>query len=128
MRRLFFIMMAVLACTFGINAQLRTYSGTVLDATTNEPLIGVTVAPIGGGQAVPTDVEGNFTLRVPQNVTKAKFTYVGYNPATVDLRPDMKVYLQNTAESLDELVVVAYGQQKKSAVTGSVSQVNADKI
>ncbi|MDE5886923.1 MAG: SusC/RagA family TonB-linked outer membrane protein [Muribaculaceae bacterium] len=120
--------MAVLACTFGINAQLRTYSGTVLDATTNEPLIGVTVAPQGGGQATATDVEGKFTLRVPQNVTKAKFTYVGYNPATVDLRPDMKVYLQNTSENLDELVVVAYGQQKKSSITGSVSQVNADKI
>ena len=128
MRRLFFIMMAVLACTFGLSAQLRTFSGTVLDATTNEPLIGVTVAPIGGGQAVATDVDGNFTLRVPQNVTKAKFTYVGYNPATVDLRQDMKVYMQSTSENLDELVVVAYGQQKKSAVTGSVSQVNADKI
>ena len=128
MRRLFFIMMAVLACTFGLSAQLRTFSGTVLDATTNEPLIGVTVAPIGGGQGVPTDVEGNFTLRVPQNVTKAKFTYVGYNPATVDLRPDMKVYLQSTDAQLDEMVVVAYGTASKESLTGSVAVVNEKEI
>ncbi|MDE5974946.1 MAG: SusC/RagA family TonB-linked outer membrane protein, partial [Muribaculaceae bacterium] len=128
MRRLIFIMMAVLACTFGLSAQLRTFSGTVLDATNNEPLIGVTVAPIGGGQAVATDVDGNFTLKVPQGVTKAKFTYVGYNPATVDLRSDMKVYLQSTDAMLDEMVVVAYGTASKESLTGSVAVVNEKEI
>ncbi len=128
MRRLFFIMMAVLACTLGLSAQLRTFSGTVLDATTNEPLIGVTVAPQGGGQATATDVEGKFTVRVPQNVTKAKFTYVGYNPATVDLRPDMKIYLQSTDAQLDEMVVVAYGTASKESLTGSVAVVNEKEI
>ena len=128
MRRLFFIMMAVLACTLGIQAQTRTFSGTVLDATNNEPLIGVTVAPIGGGQAVATDVDGKFTIRVPQNVTKAKFTYVGYNPATVDLQPDMKVYLQNKDEQLGEMVVVAYGTATKESLTGSVAVVGEKEI
>ncbi|MDE6444847.1 MAG: SusC/RagA family TonB-linked outer membrane protein [Muribaculaceae bacterium] len=128
MRRLFFIMMAVLACTFGLSAQLRTFSGTVLDATNNEPLIGVTVAPVGGGQATSTDVDGNFILRVPQNVTKAKFTYVGYNPATVDLRHDMKIYLQSSDAQLDEVVVTGYGTTRKAAFTGAAAVMSGSDI
>ena len=128
MRKLFFILMAVLTCTLGIHAQTNTFSGKVLDASTNEPLIGVTVAPIGGGQGTATDIDGKFTIRVPQNVTKARFTYVGYNPATVDLRKEMTVYLQSTDVQLDEMVVVAYGTASKESLTGSVAVVNEKEI
>ncbi|MDE6577522.1 MAG: SusC/RagA family TonB-linked outer membrane protein, partial [Muribaculaceae bacterium] len=62
------------------------------------------------------------------NVTKAKFTYVGYNPATVDLRPDMKIYLQSTDAQLDEMVVIAYGTASKESLTGSVAVVNEKEI
>lgn len=128
MKKLFFIMMAVLACAFGMTAQTRTVKGIVLEAATDEPLIGATVMPIGGGQGVATDIDGRFTLTVPSNVTKARITYVGYNPATVDLKEDMKIYLTSSASNLDDVVVVAYGQQKKSSLTGAVTQVNAETI
>lgn len=128
MKKLFFIMMAVLACAFGVTAQTRTVKGIVLEAATDEPLIGATVMPIGGGQGVATDIDGRFTLTVPSNVTKARITYVGYNPATVDLKEEMKVYLTSSASNLDDVVVVAYGQQKKSSLTGAVTQVNAETI
>lgn len=128
MRRLIFIMMAMLACTFGIMAQTRTISGSVLDAATNEPLIGATVAPIGGGQAAPTDVDGNFTIRVPQNVTKAKISYIGYKEATVELKNDMVVRLVSTEAQLDEAIVIAYGTASKESLTGSVAVVNEKVI
>lgn len=128
MRRLVFIMMAVLACTFGLTAQTRTISGTVIDAASDEPLIGVTVSPIGGGQATATDVDGKFTIRVPQNVTKAKFTYVGYTPATVMLTNGMTVTMTSTDSMLDEMVVVAYGTASKESLTGSVAVVNEKEI
>ena len=128
MKKLFFILMAVLACSLGAAAQTHTIHGVVLEANTDEPLIGATVMPIGGGQGVATDMEGRFTLTVPQNVVKAKISYVGYNPATVDLRDGMTVYLTSSASNLDDVIVVAYGQQKKSSLTGAVTQVNAETI
>lgn len=109
MRKLIFIIMAVLACALGAIAQTRSFSGIVLDAANQEPLIGATVSPIGGGQGVATDIDGRFTLKVPQNVSKAKFTYVGYSPVTVDLKNDMVVYLESQSAQLDEMVVIAYG-------------------
>lgn len=86
MRKLFFFMLAMLVCSLEISAQIHTVKGTIFDATNNEPLVGATVAPIGGGQGVATDIDGNFVLRVPQGVKKAKITYVGYTPTTVELK------------------------------------------
>ena len=128
MRKLIFIIMAVLACALGAIAQTRTFSGIVLDAANQEPLIGATVSPIGGGQGVATDIDGRFTLKVPQNVSKAKFTYVGYSPVTVDLKNDMVVYLESQSAQLDEMVVIAYGTASKESLTGSVAVVNDKEI
>ncbi len=84
--------------------------------------------PVGGGQGVATDADGRFSLRVPDKVKKATFSYVGYTPRTLVLTNNMEVKLISTSENLDDLVVIAYGQQKKSSITGSVSQVKADEI
>lgn len=121
-------MMAMLACTFGVFAQTKTYKGTVVDASNDEPLIGATVSPIGGGQGTATDIDGQFVISVPTSVKQVKVSYVGYTPVTAALKDGMVVKLSSSAENLDDLIVVAYGQQKKSSITGSVSQVNAEKI
>ena len=128
MRKLFLILMTLVACTWSLQAQTRTYHGTVLDAANNEPLIGATVMPIGGGQGVAADIDGKFTLTVPANVTKAKVTYVGYKEQTVDLRDGMTIHLASTSTSLDEMVVVAYGTASKESLTGSVAVVGAKEI
>ncbi len=128
MRKLFFILMAVLASTLGVMAQNRTYHGTVVDAANDEPLIGATVTPIGGGQGVATDIDGKFVLTVPANVKQIKVSYVGYTPGTATLKDNMIIPLSSTSANLDDLVVVAYGQQKKSSITGSVAQVNSEQI
>lgn len=128
MRKLFFILMAVLACTFSAMAQTRTVSGIVKDAANDEPLIGVTVVPVGGGQGVATDIDGRFSLKVPATVKQLRFSYVGFNPATVVAKENMEVLLTSTSENLDDLVVVAYGTQKKTSITGAISQVDAQEI
>ena len=128
MRKLFLILMTLMACTWGLHAQTRTYHGTILDAANNEPLVGATVMPIGGGQGVAADIDGKFTLTVPANVKQANISYVGYNPKVVDLSNDMTVYLESSATNLDEMVVVAYGSATKESLTGSVAVVGAKDI
>ena len=128
MRKLFLILMTLIACTWSVQAQTRTYHGTVLDASDNEPLVGATIMPVGGGQGVAADFDGKFTLTVPANVKKAKVSYVGYVTQDVDLAEGMVVKLKSSSSNLDEMIVVAYGTAKKSAFTGSATVVGADEI
>lgn len=128
MRKLFLILMTLCAVSWSVMAQTRTYSGSVVDAGNNEPLIGATVMPIGGGQGTATDVDGNFTLTVPAGVKSVKVTYVGYKEQTVALHDKMIVRLASSSTNLDDLVVVAYGTANKESLTGSVAVVGAKEI
>ncbi|MDE6006441.1 MAG: TonB-dependent receptor [Muribaculaceae bacterium] len=128
MRKLFLIMMTLCAFSWSLMAQTRTVSGTVVDAANNEPLIGATIMPIGGGQGAATDVDGNFTLNVPSNVKTAKVSYVGYKEQTVTLTNNMVVRLAASSTNLDDVIVVAYGTAKKSAYTGSASVIKSETI
>lgn len=128
MRKLFLLMISVIMCSVGLMAQTATYHGTVLDAVNDEPLIGATIMPIGGGQGVAADIDGNFVLTVPSNVKKAKITYVGYTEQTVDLKNNMVVHLASASTSLDDLVVVAYGTATKESLTGSVAVIGSKDI
>lgn len=121
-------MTLVALCSFSALAQTRTYHGSVVDAANNEPLIGVTIMPSGGGQGSVTDMEGDFTVTVPANVTHAKVSYVGYKPENVKLANNMVIHLSSETSDLDEVIVVAYGTAKKSAYTGSASVVKADAL
>lgn len=128
MKKLFMIMVTLMCVSWGLQAQNRTISGTVVDAANNEPLIGATVMPVGGGQGAATDVDGNFTVSVPANVKTARFTYVGYKEQTVALTPGMKVRLESSSTNLQDVVVVAYGTANKESLTGSVAVVGAGEI
>lgn len=128
MRKLFLILMAVLACSWSLSAQTKTITGTVLDAANNEPLFGATVMPIGGGQGTSCDMDGKFKLTVPSSVTKVKVSYVGYTAQTVNLTPGMTVYLASSATNLEDVVVVAYGTANKESLTGSVAVVGSKEI
>ncbi len=76
--------MTLIVSGLAVSAQTRTYHGTVVDGSNNEPLIGATIMPVGAASGVATDVDGKFTLNVPANVRQAKVTYVGYNAQTGD--------------------------------------------
>ncbi|MDE6235489.1 MAG: SusC/RagA family TonB-linked outer membrane protein [Muribaculaceae bacterium] len=129
MRKLFLLMISVILGVLGLSAQTHTYHGTILDAANNEPLIGATIMPVGGGQGTAADIDGNFTLTVPATVKKATVSYVGYKTKTVDLKSgEMAIYLESSATSLDDLVVVAYGTATKESLTGSVAVIGSKEI
>lgn len=129
MRKLFLIFMTLIACTLSLSAQTRTYHGTVLDAANNEPLIGATITPVGGGQGTATDIDGNFTISVAPGVKQVTISYVGMTPATVNLSDGMIVKLSSSETNLDDLVVLGYGSAKKlGSVVGSVAVVGESAL
>ena len=107
-------------------AQNIVVKGNVVDET-GEPVIGATVRVSGANGGAVTDLDGNFTLEAKQGQT-ITVSYIGYKEATVQAAPSVTVRLEPTAESLDEVVVIGYGQVKKSDMTGSVTALGADKL
>ena len=103
--------------------------GKVTD-TKGEALIGVSVKVKGTAVGVSTDVNGNFTINVPDGSTTLVFTYIGYTTQEVAIagRTTLNVQLNQNTEALQEVVVVGYGTQKKSDLTGSVVSVTAKDI
>ncbi|MDE6332156.1 MAG: SusC/RagA family TonB-linked outer membrane protein, partial [Muribaculaceae bacterium] len=103
-------------------------TGTVYDSE-GEPLIGVSITPKGNPHGVITDFDGNYEISVVTGSTLV-YSYVGYDPAErkVTAAGVIDVELSESSTVLDEMVVVGYGVQKKSSVTGSISQVKAEDI
>ncbi len=101
-----------------------TVTGTVQDEA-GDPLIGATVQQKGTNVGTATDIDGNFSLNVSKNATLV-ISYVGYTTQSVavDGRTSITVTLKENAEVLDEVVVVGYGQMKRSDMTGSVVSVS----
>lgn len=112
------------------NAEDASLKGTVTDAQ-GEPLIGAMVHVEGTSVAAATDIDGNFSLTAPVGKT-LKVSYVGFDPVSVKVtagRTDYRLVMNPDASTaLDEIVVVGYGTQKKSEVTGSISHVKSDAI
>ncbi|MDE5814193.1 MAG: TonB-dependent receptor plug domain-containing protein, partial [Muribaculaceae bacterium] len=120
-----------LLLTMAVNvfSQGRSISGAVFSSEDNEPLIGATVKVKGENIAVASDINGHFTLSgVSPSAKQIEVSYVGYQPQTVDITPDMKIYLHPATEMLDEMIVVAFGKQKRESFTGSASVVGAEQI
>lgn len=106
-------------------AQMKV-TGQVVDET-GEPLIAVSVLEKGTTNGTVTDFDGNFSLSTKQNAVLV-FSYVGYKTQELKATANMKVVLVEDSEILEDLVVVGYGVQKKSSVTGAISQVKAEDM
>lgn len=123
---LFFVMLVV-QCAF---AQDRTITGTVTD-NKQEPLIGVNVV-VKGNTSVGaiTDLDGKYSLSVPEGKTTLIFSYIGYvtQEVSVGLRNTVDVVLVDDAQALDEVVVVGYGVVKKRDLVGSIASVKSQDI
>ena len=127
MKKLFLLLMTVCSLAFTAMAD-RTVQGQVTDAATGEPLIGATVQPVGRGQGVATDIDGAFTLKVPDNVSYLNVSYVGYKAQQVAVANYVNVALEAENTTFDEVIVVAYGTSKKTSFTGSAQAVSNKKI
>ena len=110
-------------------AQNRTVTGTVVSAADDEPLSGATVQPVGGGTGVAADIDGNFSISVPQNVHKLTISYVGMASKIVDITSGkMVIKLDPAANVLSDVIVTAYGQSTRQAFTGTAAVVSAEQI
>ena len=108
-------------------AQNITVSGIVVDEN-NEAVIGASVMVGTSKNGTKTDLEGKFTLKgVPAN-DKLVVSYVGMKTKTVTPRQQMTIQMENDAQVLDEVMVVAFGEQKKSSFTGSAGVMDSKKL
>ncbi|MDR3140286.1 MAG: SusC/RagA family TonB-linked outer membrane protein [Tannerellaceae bacterium] len=110
-------------------AQNITVSGRVTD-TSGEPLIGVTVQVQGTTIGTVTNIDGNFTLsNLPSNAA-IEVSYVGMQTQLIDVagRISINITLREDTEILDEIVVVGYGTQRRSTLTGSIADVKSDQL
>ena len=123
----FVFVMLVVQCAF---AQDRTITGTVTD-NKQEPLIGVNVV-VKGNTSVGaiTDLNGKYSLSVPEGKATLVFSYIGYvtQEVSVGSRNTVDVVLVDDAQALDEVVVVGYGVVKKRDLVGSIASVKSQDI
>ena len=104
-------------------------SGKVTSATDGEPLIGATVQVQGQKSGIVTDLDGNYTINAEQGQTLV-FSYVGYLTKSVKVggASTINVVLEEDRQSLEEVVVIGYGVQKKKLLTGATTQVKGENI
>ncbi|WP_304968677.1 TonB-dependent receptor [uncultured Duncaniella sp.] len=117
------VLMIVCMTPLWAYSQNITVTGTVQDEA-GDPLIGATVQQKGSSNGIATDIDGQFKLSVPKNATLV-VSYVGYTTQSVAVegRTSLTITLKENSEVLDEVVVVGYGQMKRSDMTGSVVSV-----
>lgn len=127
MKRMILSTILLLLVTALSCAQNITVHGTVISKTDDEPLIGATVLCEATKAGAATDIDGNFEMSVPEGAL-LKVSYVGFNDAKVKAAPEMKIYLTENSEILDEVVVVGYSSEKKADLTGSVSVVKMKDV
>ncbi len=122
-----FLLSFTLAAVYAQNIQIK---GTVVSGTDNEPLPGVNVVVKGNtSTGTITDFNGTFTLSAPADAILS-ISYMGFKSQEIAVKghKDIKIVLQEDSETLDEVVVVGYGVQKKSVVTASIAKVSADDL
>lgn len=102
----------------------------VVNDSNSEPLIGVNVILKGTRQGTVTNIDGEFTLTVPNTNEIIEFSYVGFQTQEIPLNGQtyLKVTMTEDTELLDEVIVVGYGTQKKVSVTGSVAQIDSREL
>jgi TonB-linked SusC/RagA family outer membrane protein len=124
------LVMLVLLTSIGAALAQRTVTGTVMDATTDDPLIGASILVEGTTSGTVTDIEGAFTVRVPENANTLIVSYTGYQTKKVAIGASnqLDIQLEQDVIGLESVVVVGYGEQSNKYKVQSISQVNSDQI
>ena len=122
------MMIALCTIAFAASAEKRV-SGTVLYAGDNSPLIGATIQPVGGGNGTATDMDGKFSLSVPDNVKYINVSYVGLATKQVEAGAGLTILLDDGGSTLDEVVVTAMGvKREKKALGYNTQNLTADQL
>lgn len=120
------LLMVTLMVSFPLWAASRQVTGTITDEA-GEPLIGVSVMLDKSRTGCMTDIDGNFSLQIPEGEATLKIVYVGYQSQQIKVAPGqnaLKIVMKEDAQTLEETVVIGYGTQKKVNLTGAVASVD----
>ena len=127
MKKAFFLLVLLL---FAVNALAQTkVKGVVVDSA-NQPLIGAGVVQVGNtANGTVSDIDGSFTLDVPSTAS-LQISCIGYATKVVNVegRTQLTIVLDENAELLNDVVVVAFGQMKKEAFTGSAGTMKSEEL
>lgn len=129
MRKLLTVVL-LLMCSLHIMAQEKSVSGKITDEQGGAPLAGVSVVVKGTTIGTTTAADGTFRLNVPASAKSIIFTLLDYETQEVAIgnRTTFNLTMTSTSKALEEVVVVAYGTQKKESITGSVSKIGAEQL
>lgn len=128
LKRLHLLILSLLVVHL-VSAQEITVSGVVTD-TSQEPLIGAAVSVKGSSTGTITDLDGNYSLKISSPNDIIVFSYIGFTSQEIPVkgRKVINIALGEDVKALDEVVVVGYGVQKKSHLTGSVTKVETEGL
>ena len=133
-----FILTAILILGIGISSSIAqdrvTITGVVTDAEDNSPLAGISIIVPGSQQltgsaiGTTTNLDGEYSIRVPEELNELQFSLIGYNAVVVSIdgRTEINIQLEQDVRLLDDIVVVGYGTQEEQQITGSISRVNSE--
>ncbi|MGX5691284.1 SusC/RagA family TonB-linked outer membrane protein [Arcticibacter tournemirensis] len=128
-RKRLFLSLLYLVVSMAAYAQTKQIRGTVVDEK-NEPLPGATVKAKSGKGSASTGADGKFTVTVPQNEQTLTASFIGFDLREVSIagQTNITIKMVPSSKSLEEVVVIGYGTQRREAVTGSVASISGDKM
>ena len=103
-------------------------NGSIVSQSDGQPIIGATIMVSGTQIGTTSDLDGQFSLTVPEGKSTLKISYVGMETLEVSARPNMKIALTGGGNSLDEIIVTGYGVTRKAAFTGAATSVDTKTI
>ncbi|MCC6463244.1 MAG: TonB-dependent receptor [Saprospiraceae bacterium] len=129
MKQQLLTLLFICVAAMGVHAQ-RAVTGRVTELSSGEPLIGATLTVKGTTTGTTTDADGRYSIRVGKDADVLVVKYTGYRgqEITVGTRSNVDVAMEQNAELIDEVVVIGYGKQIKSTLTGNIVKVSGDNV
>lgn len=129
MKKSLMLLLSFLFIGIGLAMAQKRVTGTVISAEDNEPVVGASVLVKGTTVGTVTDIDGRFELpNIPSSAKTLVISYIGMKTQELAIKSPLKVVLEPDAQTLDDVIVVAYGTQKKSSFTGAASTVGAQTL
>ncbi|MDR2148620.1 MAG: carboxypeptidase-like regulatory domain-containing protein, partial [Tannerella sp.] len=129
LKKIIFIICVFCTAYFPVFAQSISVSGTITDEA-GEPLPGVSIVVKGTGTGIMSNANGAYQITVPNAETVLQFSYIGYSTVerTVGSQRVINVTMREDVSTLEEVVVIGYGTQKKASVTSAIVSVQTDEL
>lgn len=129
MKRVFYLLLCLLASINFVTAQSSKVTGTVISAEDNEPIIGASIVVKGTSTGTVTNLDGTFSLDVPTNAKSLVVYYLGMKSQEVAIKPVLKILMESDSQSLDEIVVTAMGlSREKKSLGYAIQEVKAEEL